>query len=212
MPPFSNKKKLKKIEKKKDMIRKINRFLNNNFKWLIVMSVLLVLTLSYFNVLKPLYEKTGKTLDITNQLREDSYNSKKKELKKITDLLLSYNKVGSSYREKMLAIAPPDIDRIFTEVNQVISGQGLLIQTLSIEELDVRDPKVKKKAGENNYLASGDLGKLKISVAIKGSDYEALKNLLYALENNLRLMDVESLSFDPKGNSVNLVIATYYAK
>lgn len=212
MPSIANKKDLKKIEKKKALIRKFNKFLKDNFKWLIIAAVLFIFASSYIYVLKPKYDKTKKTLEITNQQREDDYNSRKKDLEKITGLLLTYSKVGSAYKEKIASIAPKSIDQIFTEINQIISKNGLLVQSLTVSEVDVRDPKAKKKTVDKNYLASGDLGKIRVDISVKGVDYEAFKNLLRALENNLRLIDVEGLSFDPLAKTSSLMLSLYYTK
>lgn len=212
MPSNLAKRDLRKIEKRKVLVKRTNKFLSDNFKWFIVAVVLLILSLGYFRTLKPKYDQAREMFDITNQRMEDDYRSKKRELQKITDLLSAYSKVTPAYAEKIDSIAPSSIDQIFTEINRIFIDNELLIKSLNINEVDVRDPKAAKISKKKNYLASGEIGKLRISTTAMGTDYEAFKRLLYSIENHLRLIDIDNLSFNPGGQSTDLVMSAYFKK
>ena len=47
---------------------------------------------------------------------------------------------------------------------------------------------------------------------IIGVNYDGLKKLLATIENNLRLMDVNKIDFDPGARTVTLEVALYYLK
>lgn len=203
----------RRIERKKAFIKSVNKFLNNNFKWFIVLSAIFILVSGYFFLLKPKQDNVQKVVNIINQRREKDYQNKKRQLEKIRDLLLAYSKINSAYIEKIDSIAPPDIDGLFTEMNQLISRQGLFVQSLNINEVGSRDPKISKSKGKNiDYLTSGKIGRIKIGISVRGTDYESFKNLLYSLENNLRLIDVERVNFNPSSQSTELTLYTYYIK
>jgi hypothetical protein len=54
---------------------------------------------------------------------------------------------------------------------------------------------------------------LQIQVSLAGPGYEALKALIILLEHELRLMDINSLSFIPNYDGAtiyNFMITTYY--
>ncbi|MBD3247667.1 hypothetical protein GF382_00055 [Candidatus Falkowbacteria bacterium] len=205
---------LKKIEAKKALIRNINRFLNNYFKWFVFIVVILILIIGYFKFIKPRYDQMKKTIDLINQQREDDYYAKKQELEKIKDLLLAYSRISPSYVEKIDLVAPPKIDELFTEINQLIMNNGLLVQAVNFSVVGDRTPGNKKEQAtkEKDYFASGDIGQIRIGITVRGTDYESFKNLLHSLENNLRLIDVENLGFSPGTNATSLTMVTYYLK
>ncbi len=205
------KKEIRKLERRKALIKNVNEFLDNNFKWFIILVVVIILLSGYFFLLKPKRESSEKMLRVINQKREEDYYNKKEELKKIKDLLLVYSRISSSYIDKINSIAPPDIDDLFTEMNQLISNQGLFVQSLNINKVNIRDPKLAKK-NKNDQEYSEEIGGIKVSISVRGTDYEAFKNLLHSLENNLRLIDVERVDFDPKSQSTKLLLSTYYTK
>lgn len=212
MPSKIQKENLKKIEKRKALVKKTNKFLSANFKWFVVMLSLSIIAFGYFKILKPKYELTRETLDRTNQDQQQDYYARKRELEKITNAVLTFSKVTPDYMEKIRSVAPSDISRIFTEINKIFVDNGLLINSLTINEIDARDPKIKKTSKEKDYFASGDIGKLNISTAVMGADYESFKRLLVSLENHLRLVDVQSLSFDPVNRVTSLSMVTYFNK
>jgi len=215
MPKRENEeeKRIKEQERKKAFLKNVNSFLNKNFKWFIVLVVIIIFTTGYFYLLKPKYEQTQKVLKIINQKKESDYQTKKKHLEKIKNLLLAYSKIRPAYIEKINSIAPTKNEELFTKINQLISNQGLLVQSLDIQRIGSREPqKNTNNKQKKDYLASGDLGAIKINVNVRGTDYESFKKLLYAIENNLRLIDVQKVSFNPEGQSSQLVLLTYYTK
>ena len=73
--------------------------------------------------------------------------------------------------------------------------------------------KVKLPGSETNEKDSAPkkgLQILKVNLGLEGSGYQNLKIFLSALENNLRIFDLESLNWDPSDTSFEVSFKTYY--
>ncbi len=76
----------------------------------------------------------------------------------------------------------------------------------------LKTPKISQgESGTDSSLPS-EIGRIKVTLSIIGVDYFSLKNTLNTIENNLMIMDIISLDFQPSNNSVDLVFYTYYLK
>jgi len=56
---------------------------------------------------------------------------------------------------------------------------------------------------------SGD-GIINLSLSFKNGTYQKMKKFIKQIETNIRIMDIEKLSFQNIGNILNLKINTYY--
>ncbi len=190
--------------RKKVIKKEVNRFLNDNFKWFIIIVIILIFIFSYFKLIKPRYEEAVKLVGVI--IRQEGINTEKKqkELEKIRDFLFAYSQIEAKHLEKINSVLPfkYNQEELFTELNQIVSKNGLILQSVSLN----KESQVK---GAANYLA-GKIKKIKINLNVKGTDYNALKNFLFSLENNLKLMDVTNINFSPSGETTSLVIDTYY--
>lgn len=185
-----------KIEKKKLFKKKLNIFLNNNFKWFMMFVVLLIFVLGYFFILKPKYEETLKLTQVITRRDELDIDKKQQDLESIKDFLLSYSKIEKKYMDKVQKILPSKYNQeeLFTEFNHIVSKNELLLKNISISGIT-------------------DLGKLKqisVRLEVSGVDYRAFKNLLHSLETNLKLIDVVNVNFNPTARTSAILINTYY--
>lgn len=200
------------LRQRKLLKKTINKVLSDYFNFFIAGIVVIVLASGYFLLLKPKYDQTLQVLNVINKQEEADFENKKKELQKIKDLLKSYNDIDDSYKKKILSIAPvrENKEEIFSEVNYLVSRNGLILQSVNLSEGGGYDISDNLPSGGENYLASGEIKKVNISLNVRGTDYEAFKNFLSAMENNLPLLDVVNLSFDPGGKTSNFLVDTYY--
>lgn len=200
------------LRQRKLLKKTINKLLSDYFNIFIAIAVLLVFIFGYFFLLKPKYDQTVQVISVINKQDEADFENKKKELQKIKDILKSYNEVEDSYKKKILSIAPvrENKEEIFSEINYLVSRNGLILQSVSLSEGGGYDISDSISSGGENYLASGEIKKVTISLRVGGTDYEAFKNFLSAMENNLPLLDVVNLSIDPGNKISNFLVDTYY--
>ncbi|HNX11187.1 MAG TPA: hypothetical protein PKI61_03525, partial [bacterium] len=67
------------------------------------------------------------------------------------------------------------------------------------------------KTSDTGSLPVG-IGMMRVSVSVANIDYPHLKKLLGLIEHNLRLTDVQDLSFNPAEKTAALHLSTYYFK
>ncbi len=201
-----------KIKKGEAPNQRIQELLINNFKWMIAAAVLIIFVLGYFLFLQPRYD------DIVNQ--KNDLASEKTELSSLENELLQLNSSKESYKsldsatiDKINSILPDsknkdDLPALF---ENIALKNGLLLTSINV------NPQIAGEAGGNaeetiNSIQSGngEIGKIRISLQVFGTDYANLKKFLIALENNLRLLDVNKIDFSPATKKTTIDLVTYY--
>ena len=205
---------------RKIFLKKINTFLIKYFKFLVLFLVLLVLVLGYFFLLGPEYKEIQTLIRNSQEQRQEMFLSKQKKLNRLKDYIKSYEKFSSEEKEKIDYILPQKYNQeeLFSELNYLVEKNNLILKNISVKggktqvefgqtkediEKQVQDPILKTPAGVQKYA---------VDVSILGTNYYSLKNLLYTLENNLKLLDITQLNFSPGSKTVNLTLMTYYLK
>ena len=202
------------LEAKKTLTRKLNKFLNDYFKWVIVLAVLAVLIFGFFFLIMPKYVQTTRYVGSINEQEKIDLQAKIEELSKIKELISAYAKIDQQYIDKVSAIAPirNNKEELFSEINYLVNKNQLLLQSMSLGDVTgYRDNKLLKQTAAGKKI-SENIEEITINLFVRGTNYESFKNLLSTLENNLRLMDVLSVNFDPVGKTTWLTIDTYYVK
>ena len=199
--------------RQRQMLKKtLNKMLSDYFVFFIVGVVVVILSFGFFFLLKPKYDQTKQLISVINKQEEADFESKKNELQKIKDLLQAYKDIEENYKKKINSIVPyrENKEEIFSEINYLVTRNGLLLQSVNLSEGGGYDISDSLSLGGKDYLASGEMKKVTISFGVRGTDYEVFKNFLSAIENNLPILDVVSLSFDPNNKVSNFLIDTYY--
>lgn len=111
--------------------------------------------------------------------------------------------------EKLLTIIPTkqEVADIFIQFDTIARYENFKIVNFSIsEDLSRDNVRVPRDVPKN-------LHKIQIQASLTGSGYESLKRMIALLESNLRIMDINSLSFVPSTQGAtlyNFIISTYY--
>jgi capsular polysaccharide biosynthesis protein len=195
----------------------ILEFLSRYFNFIVLLVTLIILTGGYFFILKPKYEAIKKDIKEANAAKEEEKRSRSLELSRLNAYIRDYNSISISDKEKIYKLLPRSIqpEELMAEIEQLITRRGLILTSIQISGLDKNLDRKKNKAANIKVAKPKDQSQVKsieIKVNILGLDYEGLKGLLRALENNLRLMDVTRLSFSPNGESAEMTIVVYYKK
>lgn len=202
----------------KKTIKKINSFLIKNFKFIIILIVIIVLLLGSYFVLYKKYNKIMVQSEAASEEQKSEYDNQLKYLQELQDLKSVYETISQKDIDKVLAILPDEQthEDLLSQVETIILKNGLLLKSLSVEAegKDKSQRSISTTSGGGNKEDSipSEIGKVKINMSIIGTDYERFKQLLFVLENNLRLMDIDNLSFSPNEKSTTLSLVTYYLK
>lgn len=210
----------------KHMQNLINRMLNEYFGILVILVVLVILAGSYFLLIKPKYQKIVASINATfyekNQLAP-----KYKELSNYKALIEAYKKVDPADIEKVSGLVPKEYlkEDLFTEMIYLASTKDLAVNDLNVvKDVDAiaatstGGRRVGPAGGATTTSATADLklpsgvGSFNVKIVLGKATYPALKSWLQAMENSLRIIDVRSLSFDPKASTATLEMTTYYLK
>jgi len=206
----------KKEEKGEELKQTFNLVLARYFIWVIVFFCLLVLIGGYLFFLKPKYDYISNLAVENKTNQEEEYLSREQTLEKIKSLLGSYRKVDAASIKKVNHILPAQYtkEEIFTQIESIVKRNGLILASINLEaeEQDKNSLIDWVKNNETDTSLPAEVKRIKVSIDVVGTDYSSLKTLLGALENNLMLVDIVNLEFQPKGDSTSIIFDTYYSK
>jgi len=202
------------VEVRKIRIKQFNEFLDDYFNWIVAGIVVLVFVSGFFAVLLPKYQQTVALINSVNEQQSLNVTAKQSELDKINQLIASYNKIDKKYIDKVNAIAPlaQNKEELFSQLNYLVSVNQLYLESITLTSFDNYQDQNLISVPPSEKAIGDSLKTVNIALSVRGTTYESFKNLLSSLENNLRLMDVLSIKFDPGSQTTELVINTYYSK
>lgn len=136
-------------------------------------------------------EEKREILSKVNQLAKD-YNSHKDEIKRIYYVLPS----------------DQDIPNLIVQFEALALENGLILETLDFTEKAAARTVARRGAAAIDEQSLKNYNILEVSLSIGGT-YEAFKGFLKALEYNVRLMDIQSISFSSSEGEVGSPIFTF---
>jgi len=198
--------------------------LSRHFVWLVIFLAFLVIAFGFIFFLKPEYDKIiavagGGKKEVEEQKNE--LMERKRYLKDLNESLAVYEKISPKDIEKINLLLPEKelAESLFTRLDNLVARNGLILTSMKINQDSAtqgpapgRAQSTDKESDQSEQVLPSGIGVISVDLSIAGCNYEAIKNLLRALENNLRIMDVDKLSFSSGGDSLNLSIRTYYLK
>lgn len=175
---------------------KIKKFLAANFRIFALITPLIILFVGYFYILKPKYDYLKETGGLTIKTLQKSLDLKKEYLKNLNELKVTYNNLSDEEKNKLEQILPlkKDLPNLFVHFESLVKQNGFQLGGIDFKEEDFTE---RIKA-------------LSISLGLKGGNYQLLKGFLKNLEEDVKMVDVISVSFTKEGYS--LTLKTYYLK
>lgn len=205
-----------KIERdKKQLIKAVNDFLIDYFRWLATLMVLAVFSIGVFFVVLPKYQEVSREINETLADQENKYKTMSQYVSDLRKVNAEYRAIDQASLERMRKFLPtkPETEELLVQLEALSNVHGLSLTSVNLSPEG-------KKSGGSPFAASGgsgaslaaDIGRVKISVAAKNVDYNLIKNYLDTLERSLRLLDVFNVSYYPALGTMNLEIYAYYLK
>jgi len=154
---------------------------------------------------------------------------KYKELSNSRKLNDVYSQIKTEDIDRIKALAPKEVSRqeLFAEIVYLLQRQGVKVADLQVSKdgevvipsetsqtakLKASTSVKKETVIKSNVSLPSGVGRYDVSLSLSGIDYLDLKRALVALENNLRLMDIRDLSFNPGASTASINLTTYYIK
>ena len=181
----------------KSLNQQIAELINYYFRWVVIVSMVIILLVGYFFVIRPEISVAGQ--EEAYQEIESEYLALKRFLAQLNELSGIYQGISAKDISKVDSLLPEriDIEELMRQMEVIVLQNGLFLSTLQIDE------------GSDH---SEGIGSVNISMNIVGTDYSSFKNLLYTIESNLRLLDISELNFSPGSKSTTLSLVAYYQK
>jgi len=196
----------------------INLFLNTNFNILVVFIVIIFLSVSYFLVIKPKFELTLIAIKDNITQQEQFYQSQRQKLLDLQAASALYHKISDSDIKRINMVLPDEYakEKLFGELEDLITQQGLLISGITIDKIGENSKKDEPMAAKEERLLdipnAEHVGVIQVKINLGSVDYAGLKNLLPLFESNLQLIDVNAVKFDQEEKTAEIILYTYYFK
>ncbi|MCD4694066.1 hypothetical protein K8R62_01780 [bacterium] len=211
---------IKDEKEKKAFLKRVNNFLINYFKWFVFLLILIVFVCGYYFLLFPKYKEIENTIKSNQEQQQEVFLTKQRTYNKLKDYIDSYNALPQKDLGKIDKILPEayNQEELFSELNYLIKRNNLILKSVNINSGNSRSEFGEEKPNKNKALNSGAINipsgveKFSATLSIVGTNYYSLKNLLYNLENNIKLINITNLSFSPSSQTTNITFDTYYLK
>lgn len=200
----------------RQLMKKVNSFLIDYFRWVMVTVLLAVALFGIFLVVLPKYQ------DVNNQISSDymdesqRFQHMSRYLDELYSLKKSFNNVQEADRARIGRFLPnnPGLEDLMTEIYALADRTGVSAASIkaAIEDGNKKSTDMFAADEKTNTALSGDIAKINVSVNIINVNYSQYKAFLSSLENNLRLLDVLETSYSPSSGSANFKINAYYLK
>ena len=104
---------------------------------------------------------------------------------------------------------------LFLQIEKIVKGNGLLLESIFLEDEEESSTKKRSKRDieegvEEEGSGEAKAKELKIKLTVSEAGYLAFKSLIASLENNLRIIDINDIKYDPADESAELSLKAYY--
>ncbi len=199
--------------KKETAETKFKDWFSRSFKVVVILAVIIILAVSYFFFLDPLYKKVRQNGQASLTNKTQYLKALKQHLVDLQKLQDNFNRLNGLEKDSLARLnfilpTEKDLPGLFVQLEKIADDSGFVLTNIDISE-QKGESLASKSAGSSTV--SDKIKKLNISITLIKGNYEDLLSFLDAVEKNLRLMDVVSITFaagESPAYAVNLT--TYY--
>lgn len=166
----------------------------------------LLLASGYFVAIKPkvisLQQNGGRDLEVlrVERVKRQAY------LAQLQDVSKKYHQFDKNQLDNFSQILPsgPDFAGLFVQLQSLAAANSLILSNVNFNE---------SVASTEEGNKNDDVKKIGIGLNVAGTgqgSYNQLKAFIFALENNLRLFDVQAVYFNPGSPNYSLTLTAYY--
>ncbi|MBI2426645.1 MAG: hypothetical protein HYV34_02255 [Candidatus Kerfeldbacteria bacterium] len=173
----------------------------------LVIGILLMSGGSYLFLLGPKFSSIGGVTKGELIAKQESVAQKQVELSGLQDLQDQLAALSSAEIQRMDSVLPKseDVDSLYLQFADIASELGLTLTSLKFE--DAGSLSAESAKGSTNVPT---IRVLRVTFGVDGVDsYERVKQLLTVLQDHIRVMDMNTLSYDPSGTGYTLTLNVY---
>ncbi|PIR06852.1 MAG: hypothetical protein COV55_01980 [Candidatus Komeilibacteria bacterium CG11_big_fil_rev_8_21_14_0_20_36_20] len=205
-------------------------------RYLFIIVALLVIGLLFFGYSFALKPKilTIQSLEVKSGVSQSEKQEQEQLLEDVKQLQREYEEIKVSRasdlaRLKEIVPEDPAIAELFVVADRLAQQNGFQLVSIDVSDNspDSNRQKTAKEEEQTTQTIAEELGLKSLLINLSllslplenfedGSSYDALKNYIVAMENYLRLMDIQTVTFDElssdreESSSFNFNIITYY--
>jgi Tfp pilus assembly protein PilO len=215
--------------KKRRLNNKINGFLNSYFKFAVVALVAIFFIVSVNYIIIPRFKKVSVSSEEVLQSKKAEFLREYNSLQNYKKIIASFSQINEEDVYKIEKMMPNRYSRedLFIEITHFLLENNFktdlvkISDPLEVAPVEKNDAQGRRTTNNNielpgyyNYAVSlpSGVGSWLAEVELSETNYASLKQFLNIIENNLRIMDIYSLDFDPQTKTIKAKIITYYKK
>lgn len=181
------------------------------YKLIILAAVVAIFGLSYYFVLQPQYEEIKSGGQYNLETIKNDLAAKNSYRQNLKTMIENYRKLNENETEKINVILPSEKDMagLFVQFQALAQNNNLLLAGVSINQ----SAESKSSINATSTFSLGSIKKLNVTLNLMGtqkSDYNEIKDFLSAIENNLRIFDIDAVYFNPDSSGYSINLVTYY--
>jgi len=199
---------------------KISGFLISYFNFLVLALGGVIFALGLFLLVLPEYSQLTKENERARNNLQIEFQEKTNYLNAILELKKIDRSIDQADKDKVVNMVPTGVggSDMITEIEAIIIKNGAILNSIKIDSLDTGRKSVLAAGGEETkeapagifgHLPSG-AGRIKMEINLSSVSYPVFKNIIKALENNLRLLDISNINFSSRENKAVLEIYSYF--
>ena len=192
-------------------------------RFILPVIIIAIAVTGFFLFTIPMYEEVAKlkTEVASYDVALDNSKALENERDKLT---LQYNNIDPNDLERLKKLLPDTIDniRLILEIEKIAAPYGMVLKDVKYNsnEKEPTDPSLPIQGGAVVSTGPNNYGIWNLEFSVTGS-YNDFINFTRSLENNLRIVDIDSVSFSSEVNSkdgdrerynYNFKIKTYWLK
>lgn len=188
------------------------------FPEVVIGSVIIVLALGYFWFLRSGFQEIrlqGRYNLLESQTHKEYLRGYVHDLQTLAGRYAELQKQELSKFGDILPVNP-DLPGLFVQIDAVARQNGFIANTIAFTDEGLK----KAAAGDETpaattgrHVGPAQVSSLGIHINITGGDYTMLKQFLSGIEVNLRLLDIENITFAPSldgETAYDINLRTYY--
>ncbi|MBI4085654.1 MAG: hypothetical protein HY433_00170 [Candidatus Liptonbacteria bacterium] len=177
--------------------------------------------LIYFNLAEPVYQEAQER-KAQAMSRESFVQNQRASILQVKNSIASYKGEGQFQDVVSLALPlNPDLAGAFAQITSLVQNNRLALQGVTVNVPVMQTASVKSKALSGKTVGASatailkPFGVITFQIRLIGS-YEDFKAFLKNLESNIRIFDIQKISFQPAAKPdqnlymYDLTVSTYY--
>ncbi len=190
------------------------------FSFVAIVLFLAIIGAGYAYLLKPKYDFIVKKNEIDIENKKRNIEEVKKYISELEEFNDFYSNIGKENIDIVNRILPKKereeeyfvffnalAEKAKLQLNKVVVGGDTEGSKKGSSRVVIKG---EQNETEEKERAESGAGKTNVTIELNGINYAKLKKLLQIIENNSRLMDVESLQFNLEGGVASMDITLYY--